>query len=310
MPKFTVVTHSQIEAPPERVFEVVADFGTWTTWSPWLCSEPDAKVTVSDNPNSIGSVYEWDGNVIGAGEIEHKELVPGRRIVEELRFTRPWTSQSDVSFDFEPQDGGTKITWTMNGSLPWFMFWMKKMMVNMIGMDYERGLKMLKEHIETGQVTSQTTVHGVKPIGPLRMIGIRKKAKLQEIGNSMSEAIAETERRLGANNVLHEGQTMAVYHCMDMATRTLDYTAGVIVNDSQTDVEGLSSWSLPETQALAVEHVGCYSHLGNAWSAAHAHLRHRKLKQNSKAGTFEIYRNTPEDTPPAELITDIYLPVK
>lgn len=310
MPKFSVAEHTHIQAPPERVFEVVADFRTWTTWSPWLCSEPNAKVTIGDDPNSVGSIYEWNGDVVGAGEIEHKKLQPGSRIVEELRITRPWSSKSDVTFDFEPKDGGTNITWTMHGSLPWFMFWMKKMMISMIGMDYERGLKMLKEYIETDKVTSKTTVHGVKPVGPIRMVGVRKKAKLQDIGSSMDEAIAETERKLGTTSIPHEGQTIAVYHCMDMATRTLDYTAGIMVHDPDAKVDGLASWSLPESNALSVEHVGCYAHLGNAWSAAHSHLRHRKLKQKARAGTFEIYRNTPEDTAPADLITDIFLPVK
>ena len=47
MPRFHVQRSIQINASPEEVFNTVADFGTWTKWSPWLCSEPDAKVTVT-----------------------------------------------------------------------------------------------------------------------------------------------------------------------------------------------------------------------------------------------------------------------
>lgn len=43
----------------------------------------------------------------------------------------------------------------MDGKLPYFMFFMVKMMKNWIGMDYERGLAMLKEFIETGEVISR-----------------------------------------------------------------------------------------------------------------------------------------------------------
>ncbi len=55
--------------------------------------------------------------------------------------------------------------------------------------------------------------------------------------------------------------------------------------------------------------MGNYDHLGNSWSAANQYARYRKLKQ-SKVGTFEIYRNTPNDTAPAELRTDIFLPLR
>ena len=33
----------------------------------------------------------------------------------------------------------------MRGALPWFLFWMRPAMETFIGMDYERGLKMLKD---------------------------------------------------------------------------------------------------------------------------------------------------------------------
>lgn len=310
MPKFSVAESVQINASPEQVFEVVSDFNTWTTWSPWLCAEPTATVEVTPSSNEVGSVYSWNGDVVGEGEMEHKLLQPGKRIEADLRFQRPWKSQADVSFDFQAVGGQTKLTWTMDSGLPWFMFWMKNMMVNMIGMDYARGLKMLKEHIETGQILSETTVNGVKSVGPIKMVGVRKKASLSDIGSSMNEAISEAEKKLGQTAVPHEGQKIAVYHHFDMANRVFDYTAGVMVLDPNGEVDGLSSWFLPETNALSVKHTGSYENLGNAWSAAHSHLRHLKLKQLAKAGTFEIYRNEPADTAPADLITDIFLPVK
>ena len=310
MPKFSVAESIHINASPERVFEVVSDFNTWTTWSPWLCAEPTASVEVTPSSNEVGSVYSWNGDVVGAGEIEHKKLNPGSRIEEDLRFLRPWKSQADVSFELQSIDGQTKLTWTMDSSLPWFMFWMKNMMVNMIGMDYARGLKMLKEHIETGQILSKTTVNGVQSVGPMKMVGVRKRASLSEIGDSMNEAIREAEEKLGQTSIPHEGQKIAVYHQFDMANRIFEYTAGVMVHDPDAEVDGLSFWSMPESNALSVTHIGSYENLGNAWSAAHSHLRHLKLKQIPKVGTFEIYRNEPGDTEPAGLITDIFLPVK
>ena len=106
MPRFHVQRSIQINASPEEVFNTVADFGTWTKWSPWLCSEPDAKVTVTEDASSVGSIYAWKGDVVGQGEIEHRQLEPGRLIDEEIRFVKPFKSKSDVAFEMEPAGEG------------------------------------------------------------------------------------------------------------------------------------------------------------------------------------------------------------
>lgn len=79
MPKIHVAESIEIAASPERAFDVVADFGSWTKWSPWLGAEPDARVDVTDNPNSVGSGYRWSGDVVGEGEMEHVRLDHGTR---------------------------------------------------------------------------------------------------------------------------------------------------------------------------------------------------------------------------------------
>lgn len=310
MPRYHVQRSIQINAAPQKVFDTVADFGTWTKWSPWLCSEPDAEVKVTADASSVGSIYSWKGEIVGQGEIEHRKLQPARSIEEEIRFVKPFKSKSRVSFEMEPAGDGTKLTWHMNGSLPWFMFWMKSLMEIIIGMDYERGLKMLKEWMETGEVLSKTKIRGVEPVGPLRVAGVRRKCLLSEIGPSMDAAFAEAEKKLAAHNLPTDGQPISVYHDFDMKAQVFDCTSGFVIPETAATVPAeLSHWSLPATKALCVEHVGCYSHLGNAWSAANQFARYKKLKQ-SRAGAFEIYTNDSEDTPPAELRTEICLPLK
>lgn len=310
MPKFHVHRSTVINDTPANVFAKVADFGTWTTWSPWLCAEPDADVIVSDDSSSVGSTYAWKGEVVGQGEMEHRKLEPGKLIDDEIRFVKPFKSKSDVSFDFEPVDGGTKITWHMKGSMPWFLFWMIPQMEVFIGMDYERGLKMLKEWIETGMILSTTSIRGVEPVGPLRMAGVRKTTTLKDIGPSMEEAFSQAAEDFNRHGLPIKEAGISVYHAFDMKSGTFDYTAGWILPESAGDVPAeLSSWSIPTVNALRVDHTGSYDNVGNGRSAAHQFARYRKLKQ-SKVGTFEIYRNDPGNTAPADLQTEIYLPLR
>jgi effector-binding domain-containing protein/uncharacterized protein YndB with AHSA1/START domain len=309
MPKCNVVKSIQIDADPQKVFELVSDFDTWTTWSPWLCAEPTAKVTVTDDSNSVGSIYAWEGEVTGAGEIEHNRLEPGQLVDMELRFLKPWKSTASTRFEIQPSGEGTRLNWTMDSSLPWFLFWMRSMMEGFIGMDYDRGLKMIKELIETGEIKSRTEIKDVVSIGPLHMAGIRKSCQLKDIGQSMEAAIKEADEKLPAAGISASGEMISVYHRFRLKDQVFDYTAGYILESPADAQPGISVWSTPQTQALRVDHVGSYDHLGNAWSAANQYARYKKLKQ-CKRGAFEIYKNNPQQVPEAELLTEIYLPLK
>jgi effector-binding domain-containing protein len=310
MPRYHVQRSIQINAPSARVFDAIADYRTWTTWSPWLCAEPGAKVNVSANPSSVGSIYSWQGEIVGQGEIEHRRLQPGRLVEDELRFIKPFRSRSEAAFEMAPDGEGTRLTWHMRGSLPWFLFWMRPQMEIFIGMDFERGLKMLKEWIETGQILSKTTIRGVNSVGPMQIAGVRKTCTLRDIGPSMDAAFAEARQKLPAHNLPADGEPVSVYHKFDMKTQSFDYTSGFsLPKGSHSVPTELSSWSIPAMQALCVEHTGSYNHLGNAWSAAHQVARCKKLKQG-KVGMFEIYKNDPNQVSPADLRTEIFLPLK
>ena len=309
MPAMKVMRSIEIEAPPERVFDAVSDYATWTVWSPWLCAEPDAAVTISQDSNSVGSVYAWRGEIVGQGEIEHQKLVPGKLIEDEIRFLKPFKSTSQVKFEIEPAGQGTKLSWHMLGSLPWFMFFMNSMFERFISMDYERGLKMLKEWIETGAVASKTTIRGTETVGPYKVIGVRKSCQLDSIGPSMTAAFAEAEQKFQQHQLPQGGEGVSIYHSMNLKTKVFEYTSGFVVPESTNVPPGMGGWSLPRTKALAVEHIGSYHHLGNAWSAANQFARFKRLKL-AKCEGFEVYRNSPKETAPAELHTDIYLPLK
>ncbi|MEW4455321.1 SRPBCC family protein [Bremerella sp. JC817] len=310
MPRFHVEKSVEIAASPEVVFEKVVDFRTWTTWSPWLCSEPTAKVTVSEVSNAPGSLYQWEGTVVGAGELEHLQVEPNRLIEDEIRFSKPYKSKAKVGFDFAPSGLGTKVTWRMSGSLPWFLFWMTGMVKGAISMDYARGLRMLKEWIETGSIQTQTNILGNTTIGPIAMAGLRRRCAISDIGPSMQGAIGEIMPLFQQNNLPVDGQMMAAYHKFDIGKQTCEYTVGLTLPSADTPVPtSLERWSTPETKAFCVEHVGDYNHLGNAWSAANQHVRYHNWKLAS-CSAFEIYENDPEQTPVDQLRTKIYLPLK
>ena len=309
MPAYNIQRSISIDAPPEKVFDTIADFTSWPTWSPWLPIDPDVELTYTGEPGTEHSGYGWNGDVVGQGEMEHLRLDRPSRIEDDLRFIKPMNSRSDVSFDLASVDGSTKVTWNMNGKLPFFLFFLKGQIETFVAMDYDRGLKMLKEYIETGEVLTKLDVMGVESFDDMNVVGVRDESSLQQIGPAMDKAFGAVTAAVERNELSDDGEMISVYHANDMKQGRLDFTSGYVTESSATVPNGFESTVIPAGKTLHVRHTGCYSNLGNAWSGAYQYARYKKLKIAKRPG-FEIYRNDAKTTPPAELITDVYIPLK
>ena len=72
---------------------------------------------------------------------------------------------------------------------------------------------------------------------------------------------------------------------------------------------GLSELVIPAGRYAHATHVGPYTGLGDAWG----HLRNDWLsKSGERPGSgvsYEVYRNTPMNAEPHELVTDLYFPL-
>ncbi len=311
MPKIQLERSILIEADPQRVYEGLADYQTWTTWSPWLIADPEATVTVSKNPAAVGSTYHWTGTITGEGELVHKVLKPGQLIEDDLSFIKPFKSFAKTAFHLRPESNATRVSWSMDTSLPWFMFWMVPMMKTFIGMDYQRGLNMFKDWIETGAIPSKVKVHGSETVQQFTMAGIASSSSVDKVGAAMEKTFADAQAAFNASGIPLDGDMISVYTKFRIKEGIFDYISGYVIPDNVKIPAGspLTTWQLTTSKAFRVEHVGSYRHLGNGWSVANQIVRYLKLKQ-CRTGTYEIYRTTPPQTPEAELVTDIYLPLK
>ena len=146
-PRFRVHRSTVIDATPERIFPLIADFRKWRSWSPWEGLDPDLKRTYEGAETGRGAVYRWDGNKqAGAGRMEITEATPPRRVVIDLAFTRPFEARNTTEFDLAGHGEATEVTWTMHGPQP-FMFRVMSVFMSMdkmVGGDFERGLAGLK----------------------------------------------------------------------------------------------------------------------------------------------------------------------
>ena len=108
-----------IAAAPDAVFKIVNDFRQWDAWSPWSKLDPKMTKTLEGPKEGTGAVYKWSGNSeVGEGTMSITDCKPGEQVDMTLEFVRPFASSSDVHFTFAPEGSGTKVTWEMQGKLP------------------------------------------------------------------------------------------------------------------------------------------------------------------------------------------------
>jgi uncharacterized protein YndB with AHSA1/START domain len=114
--EFRIVRTASMAAPASAVFAEVNDFHRWQAWSPWAKLDPDAKNSFEGPPAGVGAIFRWSGNGdVGEGSLTIKESRPNELIRLVLDFKKPMEDTSDTEFTFEPDGGGTKVTWTMSG---------------------------------------------------------------------------------------------------------------------------------------------------------------------------------------------------
>ena len=141
----------RIEAPPERIFPLIADFHQWLHWSPYEQKDPAMKRTYDGATNGKGAIYAWDGDKnVGSGRMEILEATAPQRIVIKLDFFSPIEGHNTAEFTMLPQGDGTQVTWLMHGParLVTKLIQVVMNLDNMIGKDFEAGLANLKQIAE------------------------------------------------------------------------------------------------------------------------------------------------------------------
>lgn len=308
MPVMHISRAIDIAAPPESVYPLIHDFKKWPSWSPWLIAEPDCQLTYTED----GKGYSWKGAIVGAGEMERLTEEENRAIDCGLTFLEPWKSENRTAFQLEPAgEGGTRLTWTMDGKLPWFLFWMKGSMEAFIGSDYERGLAMLKDLAETGSVPSRLDFEGEQDSPGFAYVGISRVAAIDRIGEAMETDFKRLESWRKEQGLPEAEHAISIYHKWQPAKNRVGYTTAIAVAEPPAELpEGMAAGRLPACRVYAIRHTGAYRHLGNAWAAGMMHARAKQFAQDKKVHPFEAYLNDPEQVGEDACETLVQFPVK
>jgi len=309
MPAYCVERSIIIDAPLTSIRDSLTNFRQWPAWSPWLIMEPEAQLTFNEKQGQIGAAYEWQGKLVGAGSMELVGIEE-QRLEMDLQFIKPFKSTARVSFDLHPEDGSTQVTWRMDSHLPFFLFWMIKNIKAYIGMDYERGLRMLKDYIETGHVPSKLSLEGASALQSQPYIGIANECEFDAMSEVMPQDFQTLYQFLQENNLSTHIVPFAIYNRFDIFQKRTQFISAVPVDRDLAVAPPFIKGELAPGEVLKVKHIGPYRHLGNAWSLAFNYARNKKIKTKKTPVGIEFYLNDPAQTQSEALETEVALYLK
>jgi uncharacterized protein YndB with AHSA1/START domain len=143
--RFDVSRSIVIEAPAEKVYDLVADPRLWKGWSAWHRRDPGIEVDYSGPPFGQGAKWSWNSRSEGRGTMEFTHVVPNQRVEYALVFP-DFNLKSTGMFTMQPVGKGTRVTWTNGGDVGTnpLKHYLAAYMDRLVGPDFEAGLAGLK----------------------------------------------------------------------------------------------------------------------------------------------------------------------
>ncbi|HDM8134404.1 SRPBCC family protein [Vibrio harveyi] len=304
MLSYQVSRSIEIEKTQSEIIDYLKDFTHWPEWSPWIILEPDCELTYSEEQGKVGSGYQWNGKRIGTGAVV-LESTQEHRLDMELHFFRPFKSQAKVTLVVTPSQKGCAVEWMMQSRVPWFLFFLKGMFKSMIEMDYDRGLRMLKSQLETGQVLSQLKDLGSRKQNEVSYIGLAGAGTISEIGPIMQQHVERLFEMAEKENLPVTGELFCYYLSMDMKRGYFEFITCLPVQAGVVATGEFVAGTIPASDTYVVEHKGEYWFLGNAWSLVMSLTRQNGIKVKTKPLGIERYMNNPNETEKADLLTEV-----
>ena len=148
----------------------------------------------------------------------------------------------------------------------------------------------------------------IEELGPIRIATARHVGPYPGISQAFMRL-----GQLGGPAGLFGPDTMmlAIYHDDPDSTppEELESFACASVSKEAKIPEGLGEATIPAGRYARATHIGPYTGLGDKWNAFMGQWLPKSGNRLGEGTVFEVYRNDPQTTPPAELHTDLFLPL-
>lgn len=301
-----------INAPIDLIFDQINVIKNQEAFSPWERMDPNMTRTYEGPESGVGAKYNWSGNdSVGTGSMELVESNPPTDLKFKLTFTAPWESVSDILWTLTPGEDGVLVTWANKGEFPGYLFWMsEKSMDEMMGPEFERGLKGLKEVAEAAAADAtpdfdiqQTTVSA------MTIFGITDEVTWD---NMNSDFFGSRYGEIGA--YLKEDATnltappLAIIHMWDEENKKAKVEVALASNSSKPGDKRVVKGTTYEGAVVKGSFYGPYEETGAVHYAIDDYAKANALQISGSP--WEVYVTDPGEEPDTtKWLTEVYYPV-
>lgn len=298
-----------IDAPASQIYSQLDDFRGWEAWSPWAQRDTAMVNTFSEDPaTGLGSWQEWTSTSQGNGKQTIVEARTNEFMRTRLDFA-DWPEPSFSNWVLEPQEeGGTKVTWTMDGSSVPFMIRGLMLVVNAkasIEQDYEEGLQNLKEHVESMPAPFEPMSEMKDDQWYVGSMAMDVTMADLDGGNVHAQGFGAVGQYLGEAGVVMAGAPMSIVH--RFTEESMDLEFAIPVTDSIAVPENLTLGKIPGGKFLYTVHYGSYNTVEDAWNKISDYIEDNNVEVRWLP--MEIYTNDPTTVEESEIETKIVFPV-
>lgn len=108
-----------IGAERSTIYQLTCNLKKWDLWTPWTRDiDTTAIFELSGNDCEPGTIWRWDGEMFGEGEILITEVVQGELFTYDLMFDKGKVV-SKGSMKYTQENDSVRVVWTDEGDLGW-----------------------------------------------------------------------------------------------------------------------------------------------------------------------------------------------
>ncbi len=316
---FLLPRHSRVEvsalvdAPAATVFALVNDFRRVDLWAPRTAADPNARVVFSGPPRGVGATVTWDGVIAGSGTQTIVESRPYEHVATTINPGE--AGEAHTWFDIGREDGATRVTWGFahDHGVNLVGRYFALLLSGVVRREFETGIAALEELAESLPATDFGDLeveHLVVDALEIAYLPTTSPPEPAAISNAMGKAYFEILSFIDAHGLAENGAPMSIVR--GFAGSELRFDAAIPVRGT-TDATPRTGAAVRlgltyAGPAIRVRHRGSYRQLGATHRKIAAYLAALGLERNGDP--WETYVADPTRVPEAQLLTDVYYPVR
>ena len=304
-----------VDARPATVHVLLNGFRIYNTWSPWFELDPQAKYTVSGPDAGVGAKLAWasDKKDVGSGSQVIVESRAPELVKTALDFGGMGTATSE--FRLTPEGEGTRIVWGLDSDMGAGPIgrWSGLLMDRMVGKDFEKGLAALQK-VAAGLPKEDLAGLEVSrvEVAPITVAYVPAASPRDDgaYAAALGAGYGQVAAFMSKHGVKQAAPVLAISNKEDASGYQFDAAIPLdrapdrpIAADSRVQVK--QTYGGP---ALKIVHKGSYHALPATYARTMAYMQ--AAGYEPAGAPWDEFVSDPGETPEAELLTHIYVPVR